>query len=81
MVGQKANTFGPSAKRLVGLMRPERAKAVLVVLLAVASVGLTAVGPRILGHATDLIFAGVIGRSPAGRHHPGRGGRGAAGAG
>ena len=67
MVGQKANTFGPSAKRLVGLMRPERVKAVLVVLLAVASVGLTAVGPRILGHATDLIFAGVIGRSlPAG---------------
>jgi ATP-binding cassette subfamily B multidrug efflux pump len=63
MVGQKASTFGPSAKRLVGLMRPERAKAILVVLLAVVSVGLTAVGPRILGHATDLIFAGVIGRS------------------
>ena len=42
-------------------------KATLVVVLAVVSVGLTAVGPRILGHATDLIFAGVIGRSlPAG---------------
>ncbi len=67
MVGQKASTFGPSAKRLVGRMRPERVKASLVVLLAVVSVGLTAVGPRILGHATDLIFAGVIGRSlPAG---------------
>ena len=31
MVGQKANTFGPSAKRLVRQMAPERTKAILVV--------------------------------------------------
>jgi ATP-binding cassette subfamily B multidrug efflux pump len=60
MVGQKASTFVPSAKRLVARMAPERTKATLVVVLAVASVALTAVGPRILGKATDLIFAGVI---------------------
>ena len=62
MVGQKSMTFGPSARRLVGRMRPERGKAVAVVLLALVSVGLTVLGPRILGHATDLIFAGLFGR-------------------
>jgi len=67
MVGQKASAFGPSAKRLVGRMAPERTKAILVVLLAVISVALMAIGPRILGRATDLIFAGILGRNiPAG---------------
>ena len=61
MVGQKAMDFGPSAKRLVARMRPDRGKAVLVVLLGVASVGLMSIGPRILGHATDLVFNGFIG--------------------
>ena len=30
MVGQKAMTFGPSAKRLVAQMRPERVRAICV---------------------------------------------------
>ena len=62
MVGQKSMNFGPSARRLVGRMRPDRAKALTTVALAAASVALASVGPRILGHATDLIFAGVFGR-------------------
>ncbi|MEO5851000.1 MAG: ABC transporter ATP-binding protein [Nocardioides sp.] len=62
MVGQKASDFGPSAKRLVARLRPQGVKASAVVLLAVVSVALTSVGPRILGRATDLIFAGVVGR-------------------
>ncbi|WP_460832361.1 ABC transporter ATP-binding protein [Nocardioides hungaricus] len=62
MVGQKAMDFGPSARRLVARMRPDRGKAVLVVLLGVASVALMSVGPRILGHATDLVFNGYVGR-------------------
>ncbi len=67
MVGQKAMTFGPSARRLVARMRPDRAKAIVVVLLGVASVALMSTGPRILGHATDLVFDGFIGRRfPAG---------------
>ena len=61
MVGQKAMTFVPSAKRLAGRMRPDRGKALLVVLLGVASVTLMSVGPRILGHATDLVFNGFVG--------------------
>jgi ATP-binding cassette subfamily B protein len=64
MVGQKAMTFGPSARRLVGRMRPERTKAVGVLLLAVVSVTLMALGPRLLGHATDLIFEGYMTRQP-----------------
>ena len=36
-------------------------------LLAVVSVALMSIGPRILGHATDLIFAGLLGKQlPAG---------------
>ena len=61
MVGQKAMDFGPSAKRLVSLMRPDRAKAIAVVVLGVASVALMSIAPRILGHATDLVFDGFIG--------------------
>jgi ATP-binding cassette, subfamily B, multidrug efflux pump len=61
MVGQKAHQFGPSAKRLVRRMAPERSKALMVLGLAVVSVGLMSLGPRILGRATDLIFEGVLG--------------------
>ena len=67
MVGQKSMTFGPSAKRLVGRLRPDRGKVIAVIGLAVVSVGLAAVGPKILGRATDLIFAGLFGKQlPAG---------------
>src|SRR3546814_11793698 len=42
-------------------MRPYRLKTIGVLILAVGSVVLTALGPRILGHATDLIFEGLFG--------------------
>ncbi|MGB0190580.1 MAG: ABC transporter ATP-binding protein [Nocardioides sp.] len=67
MVGQKAMSFGPSARRLVRRMRPERALATLVVALVVVSVLLMSIGPRLLGHATDLVFRGFVGsRTPVG---------------
>ncbi len=67
MVGQKSQTFLPSAKRLAARLAPERGKALTVVMLGVLSVSLSVVGPRILGHATDLIFSGLFGRQlPAG---------------
>ncbi|WP_272491944.1 ABC transporter ATP-binding protein [Nocardioides mangrovi] len=67
MVGQKAMDFGPSAKRVVALMRPDRTKAIAVVVLGVASVIMMSIAPRILGHATDLVFNGFIGsKFPAG---------------
>ncbi|MFZ2501772.1 MAG: ABC transporter ATP-binding protein [Nocardioides sp.] len=67
MVGQRAISFKPSAKRLLARMRPERGRAILVVLLIATSTILNAFGPKVLGRATDLIFSGLIGgRLPAG---------------
>lgn len=64
---QKSQDFGRSARRLLGLMAPQRVQVLSVVGLAVVSVVLTAIGPKILGRATDLIFAGFIGSQlPAG---------------
>ena len=57
---EKAMTFGPSAKRLLGRLLPERAMIVGVVLLGVVSVALSVLGPKILGNATTIIFTGVM---------------------
>ena len=62
MPAEKSMDFGPSAGRLIGRLAPERGRVVAVITLAVLSVGLTVLGPRILGWATDLIFSGVVGR-------------------
>ncbi len=67
MIGQKPMNFAESGKRLLRMLRPQRAKVVGVLTAAVVSVGLAAIGPKVLGKATDLIFAGVIGSQlPAG---------------
>ncbi|MCY4726656.1 ABC transporter ATP-binding protein [Nocardioides sp. STR2] len=66
MIGQKADTFWPSLKRLLARLHPERHKAYAVLVLTVLSVAATAVGPWILGRATDLVFAGLIGRDVLG---------------
>ena len=59
MPAEKAKDFKTSTRRLLGSLRPERAKALIVIGLAVASVTLTVLGPRILGHATDIVFRGL----------------------
>ena len=58
--GEKSKNFGPSAKRLLGLMGPDKVKVWLSLAFALVSVILSAVGPKILGRATDLIFSGVF---------------------
>ncbi|WP_305775666.1 ABC transporter ATP-binding protein [Pseudarthrobacter sp. NIBRBAC000502772] len=57
---EKAMNFWPSARRLVGTLRPERAWLLLVLVMGVASVTLSVIGPRLLGEGTNLIFAGVV---------------------
>ncbi|MGU3436400.1 ABC transporter ATP-binding protein [Actinomycetes bacterium M1A6_2h] len=60
--GTKAMTFGPSIKRLLERLRPQRAMISIVLILASASVVLTVLAPKILGDATNLIFDGIVGR-------------------
>jgi ATP-binding cassette subfamily B protein len=67
MPAEKSMNFGPSTRRLLRRLSPERPKIVAVIALAVVSVAFSVIGPKILGRATDLIFSGVVGRQlPAG---------------
>ncbi|GAA5038993.1 ABC transporter ATP-binding protein [Actinopolymorpha pittospori] len=67
MSTEKAMDFRGSSRRLLAMMRPERAIALGVLALGILSAGLSVLGPKILGHATNLIFAGIVGRQlPAG---------------
>ena len=68
MPAEKSQNFWPSARRVMGMLRPDRVAVTGIVILSIISVVLAAVGPKILGHATDLIFEGFIGaRLPAGQ--------------
>ncbi|MDE1675216.1 ABC transporter ATP-binding protein [Nocardia gipuzkoensis] len=58
----KAKSFGPSLKRLLRRLAPERVYVGLIVALVVASVVLNTLGPYILGKATNLVFDGVVGK-------------------
>jgi ATP-binding cassette subfamily B protein len=67
MPTEKASSFGASARRLLGRLAPERHGVVAVLVLGIVSVALNVTGPVVLGRATDVIFAGVLGRQlPAG---------------
>ncbi|SCK40172.1 ABC transporter ATP-binding protein [Streptomyces sp. WMMB 322] len=59
---RRSTDFRGSAKRLLGQFRPERATLTGMVAFGLAGVGLSVLGPKILGDATDLIFAGFIGK-------------------
>ena len=59
--------FRASALRLLRLLTPQRRPTVAVLAMAVGGIALSVIGPRVLGHATDLLFNGFIGRQlPAG---------------
>ena len=60
---ERSMDFKGSGKRLLGLMRPDRLSLYGVLLCAAVAVSLNVIAPKILGRATDLIFAGVVGRS------------------
>ncbi len=62
MPAEKAMRFGPSMGRLMSRLRPEGLKLAAVIGLGVTSVAFLVIGPKILGRATDLIFAGAIGK-------------------
>lgn len=64
---QRSMDFKGSGKRLLRQLAHDRAKIWGMVAAVVGSVGCAVVGPKILGEATDLVFAGIVGREmPAG---------------
>ena len=64
MPAERSTDFGTATRRLMKRLRKERLGIVAVVVLALTSVTMTVIGPKILGHATDIIVRGLF--SPAG---------------
>jgi ATP-binding cassette subfamily B protein len=60
---EKSENFSGTARRLLGLMAGEKYLVSFIMLLAFVSVALVVSGPRVLGHATDILFNGLTGRS------------------
>ncbi|BDX30877.1 multidrug ABC transporter ATP-binding protein [Mycobacterium antarcticum] len=64
---ERSKDFTGTALRLLRRLTPQRLPTAVVLLLGIVGIGIGVVGPLILGHATDLLFSGVIGRQlPAG---------------
>jgi len=64
---EKSMNFGPNAMRLMRRLKPERTRLIVVLIMAVASVTLSVIGPWMLGKATNVIFDGAISsKLPAG---------------
>lgn len=60
---EKSENFSLTARRLMGLMAGEKLLVGIILLLAVVSVALVVSGPRVLGHATDILFNGLTKRN------------------
>ena len=58
--GEKAQNFGPSAKRLLGTLRTDTPLLIVVLVLGIVSVALSVMGPKLLGEATNVVFAGYV---------------------
>ena len=61
---EKPRDLRNSSRRLLALLREDRVPVWWIVALATVGVGLTVIGPKILGHATDLVIRGLL--SPSG---------------
>ena len=60
---ERSKDFGTTSRRLMLRMSQESVLVLLVLVLAVTSVTLVVLGPRILGHATDVVFDGLLRRN------------------
>jgi len=67
MPTEKPRNAGAVARRMLDRLRPERLLIGLVLGFAVVSQVFSVAGPKLLGNATDVLFAGVVGaRLPEG---------------
>jgi len=57
---ERPKDFKGSLRRLIAMLRPERARMVITTLLAAGAVTASVFGPKILGQATNVIFDGFI---------------------
>jgi ATP-binding cassette subfamily B protein len=65
MPAEKSANFKQSLRRMAAMLRLERIGFAAVIVLAVVSVSLSVVGPKILGRATDVIFTGLTHGGPS----------------
>ena len=56
---ERSKHFGATARRLLGRMAADRYRLAVVGVMALGSVALVALGPRVLGRATDIVFDGL----------------------
>ncbi|WP_432565095.1 ABC transporter ATP-binding protein [Kineococcus sp. SYSU DK003] len=64
---QTSVDFGPSARRLMSRMGPDAARLAVVFVLAVGSVLLTVLAPKLLGDATDYVVQAAFFEQPLDR--------------
>jgi ATP-binding cassette, subfamily B, multidrug efflux pump len=64
MPAEKTANFKQSLRRLLAMLRRERLGLAAVVVLAITSVTLSVLGPKMLGRATDVIFTGLLHGGP-----------------
>jgi ATP-binding cassette, subfamily B, multidrug efflux pump len=69
MSTEKALDFKGSSRRLLGLLKPYRLLVVLALALAIGSVTLAVLGPRLLGEAINVVFAGFTSHQGTDFHH------------
>ncbi len=62
---ERSKDFQATSSRLLERLSPERAGVMVVMALALVSVTMVVLGPKILGRATDVVFDGLTGRSGA----------------
>jgi ATP-binding cassette subfamily B protein len=63
----KADKFGPSFRRLMGLLKPDAFGIIFASILGAAGVVLSVISPKVLGEATNILFEGVMTKNiPAG---------------
>jgi ATP-binding cassette, subfamily B, multidrug efflux pump len=69
MSTEKALDFRGSSRRLLALLSPHRILVLIAIALAVSSVTLSVLGPRLLGEAINVVFYGVGSRHGTDFHH------------
>lgn len=62
---EKSENFTEVSKRLIRLMSEEKFLVGIIIAMAIASVALVVAGPKVLGHATDILFNGLMKREGA----------------